>query len=169
MSVNSMEYVTFGGEDYPSYEAEGNASQFAMPFAKKWCHGKGLDIGCNRSEWAYPGAKMIDLDIEDEWSAFHLPDEKYDYIFSSHCLEHLPDWVGALNYWCTRLKKDGIMFLYLPHYSQKYWRPWNNRKHVNILTPEIMYDYFTETGWKNVQVSGTDLNHSFYVVGTFDG
>lgn len=161
-----MDFVEFDGRRYPAYEAEGNAAQFAMPFAKKWCQGEGLDIGCNRSEWAYPGAQMIDLEIEDEWSAFHLPDKKYDYIFSSHCLEHLPDWTGALNYWCTRLKDRGIMFLYLPHYSQRYWRPWNNRKHINVLTPEMLEDYFYETGWKDIQVTGRDLNHSFYAVAT---
>lgn len=159
-----MDFVEFNGVKYPAYEAEGNAAQFAMPFAKKWCTGEGLDIGCNRPEWAFPGAKMIDLELDDEWDAFNLPDEKYDYVFSSHCLEHLLDWTGALNYWCTRLKKDGIMFLYLPHYSQQYWRPWNNRKHLSVLTPSMLESYFYDSGWKNIHVTDADLNHSFYAV-----
>jgi SAM-dependent methyltransferase len=159
-----MEVVEHAGKIYPKFQTNGNAARFAMPFAEEVLSGKGLDIGCNRAEWAYPGAKMIDLEIDDEWHAFNLPDEKYDYIFSSHCLEHIPDWVGALNYWSEHLKPGGVMFLYLPHYSQTYWRPWNNRKHVNILTPEFIHDYFKDQGYHNILVSGADLYNAFYGV-----
>lgn len=159
-----MEVVEHDNKIYPKFQTNGNAARFAMPFAKEVLSGKGLDIGCNRAEWAYPGAKMIDLKIEDEWHAFNLPDEEYDYIFSSHCLEHIPDWVGALNYWGKHLKPGGIMFLYLPHYSQTYWRPWNNRQHVNILTPEFINDYFENKGYHNILVSGADLYNAFYGV-----
>ena len=159
-----MEVVEHAGKIYPKFQTNGNAARFAMPFAKEVLSGKGLDIGCNRAEWAYPGAKMIDLEIDDEWHAFNLPDEEYDYIFSSHCLEHIPDWVGALNYWSEHLKPDGVMFLYLPHYSQTYWRPWSNRKHVNILTPEFIHDYFEDRGYHNILVSGADLYNAFYGV-----
>lgn len=159
-----MEVVEHDGKIYPKFQTNGNAARFAMPFAKEVLSGKGLDIGCNRAEWAYPGAKMIDLEIDDEWHAFNLPDEEYDYIFSSHCLEHIPDWVGALNYWSEHLKSGGVMFLYLPHYSQTYWRPWSNRKHVNILTPEFINDYFEDRGYHNILVSGADLYNAFYGV-----
>lgn len=159
-----MEVVEHAGKIYPKFQTNGNAARFAMPFAKEVLSGKGLDIGCNRAEWAYPGAKMIDLEIKDEWHAFNLPDEEYDYIFSSHCLEHIQDWVGALDYWSEHLKPGGVMFLYLPHYSQTYWRPWNNRKHVNILTPEFIRDYFEDKGYHNILVSGADLYNAFYGV-----
>jgi SAM-dependent methyltransferase len=159
-----MEVVEHAGKIYPKFQTNGNAARFAMPFAKEVLSGKGLDIGCNRAEWAYPGAKMIDLEIDDEWHAFNLPDEEYNYIFSSHCLEHIPDWVGALNYWGEHLKPGGVMFLYLPHYSQTYWRPWSNRKHVNILTPEFINDYFEDRGYHNILVSGADLYNAFYGV-----
>jgi SAM-dependent methyltransferase len=156
--------VTHDGKIYPEFQTNGNAARFAMPFAKELLQGNGLDIGCNRKDWAFPGAKMIDLEIDDEWDAFNLPNEKYDYIFSSHCLEHINDWVGALDYWGEHLKAGGVMFLYLPHYSQTYWRPWNNRKHVNILTPEFIKDYFEARNYNNILVSGPDLYNAFYGV-----
>ena len=156
--------VTHDGKIYPEFQTNGNAARFAMPFAKELLQGNGLDIGCNRKDWAFPGAKMIDLEIDDEWDAFNLPNEKYDYIFSSHCLEHINDWVGALDYWGEHLKAGGVMFLYLPHYSQTYWRPWNNRKHVNILTPEFIKDYFEERNYSSILVSGPDLYNAFYGV-----
>ena len=148
---------------YPHLQTTGNAARFAIPFAKEILSGTGLDIGCNRPEWAFPGAILIDPLISGPWDAYHLPDEQYDYIFSSHCLEHLEDWVEALDYWKTRLKPGGVIFLYLPHYAQTYWRPWNNRKHVNIITSQFLRDYFESRQYTNIFVTeGYDLNHSFY-------
>jgi len=64
-----------------------------------------------------PGAIPINIadDILD-YDAYKLPDYKeLDYIFSSHCLEHLHDPVKALEYWKEHIRKDGTLFLYLPH------------------------------------------------------
>lgn len=159
-----IETIEHENKIYPILQTKGYSAKYAIPFALDILSGEGLDIGCNREEWKFPGAQAIDLEFEDEWDAFNLPDKKYDYIFSSHCLEHLPDWVGALDYWTTRLKTGGVMFLYLPHYSQTYWRPWNNRKHINILQPEYLNDYFVNRGFVNVITTGFDLNNAFYAV-----
>lgn len=90
---------------------------------------------------------------------------KVNYIFSSHCLEHVPNWVDVLNYWYERLENNGILFLYLPDYSQEYWRPWNNRKHIHVLSPKIISDYMRDKKFKNIYASGIDLNNSFMVFG----
>lgn len=158
-------FINFNGDKYPEFQSYGNAAQFAIPYAKYFCKGVGIDIGCNNEEWSFPGSKCIDIEFNDPWDAYNLPDEKYDYIFSSHCLEHLNDWVGALDYWTDHLKDDsGVLFLYLPHYDQKYWRPWNNRKHNHAFFPQIIVDYLTDSGYKNIIHSEKDLNHSFIVV-----
>jgi predicted SAM-dependent methyltransferase len=160
--MNTIEYKN---KKYPKFQNEGNASQYAIPFAKHFCKGYGYDIGCNRLSWAFPDARAIDLTFNDEWEAYNLPDTQVDYIYSSHCLEHLPDWVKALDYWTTKLKPKGVLFLYLPHYSQEYWRPWNNRKHLHIFTPEIIRDYLKDRGFTNIFNSERDLCNSFMVVG----
>lgn len=160
-----MNTLNYKGKNYPHFQAEGNASQFAIPFAKHFCSGVGYDIGCNRLEWAFPGAKPIDLLFDDEWDAYNLPEGSVDYIYSSHCLEHLQDWVGALDYWTSKLKRGGILFLYLPHYNQEYWRPWNNTKHIHMFSPEILRDYMTDRKYVNIFNSDRDLNDSFMVVG----
>jgi nicotinamidase-related amidase len=61
-------------------------------------------------------------------------------------------------------QKDGVLFLYLPHPKQTYWLPWNNRKHVNILTGEMIQDYLRHKGYTKIFVTGCDLNHSFAVI-----
>jgi len=160
-----MTTLTYKNRKYPALQGIGNASQFSIPYAKHFCEGKGYDIGCNRHDWAFPGAKAIDIIFDDEWEAYNLPDEQVDYIYSSHCLEHLPDWVRALDYWRTKIRPGGTLFLYLPHYNQEYWRPWNNRKHVHIFSPQILKDYMEDRGYVNIFCSDRDINDSFMIVG----
>lgn len=159
-----IETINFKNNIYPKFQAEGNASQFAIPFAKHVCIGTGVDIGCNREEWKFPGAYAVDPEI-NEYDALNFPYDNLDYIFSSHCLEHISNWVDVLDYWTSKLKSGGTLFLYLPDYSQTYWRPWNNRKHLNIFTQEIIFDYMNDNGYKNIFKSGVDLNNAFMVTG----
>ena len=158
--------VTFKGAQYPAFQATGQASRFVMPFALEVCKGHGVDVGCNRPEWAFPGATLVDLTLPDEWDAYNLPPGPFDFVFSSHCLEHLPDWVGALDHWRSRLVDGGTLFLYLPHPDQKYWRPHHNRKHLHVLEPDAIRQYLEDTGCSEVFVSGRDLNHSFAAMAT---
>lgn len=160
-----MEVVKFRGKEYPAFQSEGNASQFAIPYAKHVCKGNGYDIGCHKKEWALPKSIPIDEIFDDQWDAYNLPDNFVDYIYSSHCLEHLPDWIDALNYWTSKLYPKGTLFLYLPDYSQEYWRPWNNRRHLHIMVPKHIEDFLESTGaYSKVYVSGVDLNNSFMVM-----
>ena len=50
--------IQFKNKIYPKFQSEGNASKFAIPFAKHVCHGVGVDIGCMKREWAFPGANL---------------------------------------------------------------------------------------------------------------
>lgn len=165
MENSMIKTINFEDKVYPHFQSIGNASQFAIPYAKHVCHGEGYDIGCMKKEWSYPGSTPIDLSFNDVFHATNLPKKDVDYIFSSHCLEHILDWVTVMDYWFDTLKIGGVLFLYLPDYSQNYWRPWNNRKHFNILTPTIIYDYMKNKGYDNIFVSGVDLNNSFMIFG----
>ena len=160
-----MELIQFKNKTYPKFQSQGNAAKFAIPYAQMVCNGVGVDIGCNRKEWSFPNSIPIDLQFNDGYSALNLPDIKINYIFSSHCLEHIPNWVEVMNYWYDKLESEGILFLYLPHYSQEYWKPWNNRKHLHIFTPEIINDYMKDKGYKNIFRSEKDLNDSFMIFG----
>ena len=160
-----MQVIQYKGDQYPYFQSIGNASQFAIPFAQHFCIGKGYDIGCMKVDWAYPGSIPIDLSFNDPWDANHLPEGQVDYIFSSHCLEHVPDWAGTLLYWTEKIRSGGTLFLYLPHYDQKYRRPWNNRKHLHTFVPGMIVDFMQDNGYTNIFSSQRDLNHSFIVVG----
>ncbi len=166
-----IETIEFKGETYLELQSKGNAQKFARPFAeeiiKPGFDKVGYDIGCKYAEWSLPNSLLVDPEIDSEHDAMKLPRMNVDYVFSSHCLEHLANWVDALEHWHKALKRNGILFLYLPSMEdQNYWRPWHNRKHIHYLNPDIMQKYFedNENMWQKVFVSGTDLNCSFYCV-----
>lgn len=158
-----IDIVKYNGKTYPKYQTNGFAARFIFPFALEVCKGEGYDIGCNRVEWSFPNSIPIDPNIDKRHNCLNLPKLNVDYIFSSHMLEHVEDWVKVLDYWINCLKNGGILFLYLPDYSQEYWRPWNNRKHINVLTPNVIVDYFKFKNLNKIFSSGTDLYNSFAI------
>jgi hypothetical protein len=159
-----MEFVNFKDNKYLKFQSLGNASQFAITYAKHYCKGNGYDIGFCKEEWKFPGAIGVDLSLDNGFHADNLPDEEVDYIYSSHCLEHVDNWVTTLELWIFKLKNTGVLFLYLPDFSQAYWRPWNNRKHKHCFTPEIIMTFLKDKEMKNIYCSGIDLNNSFMIV-----
>ena len=161
----SIELIEYKGRSYPAFQRDAFMGQYALPFAKRFCTGIGYDIGCGKREWCFPGALPIDTVTTEEYNAMNLPGEAVDYIFSSHCLEHLPNWVAALEHWTSRLVLGGVLFLYLPDFSQEYWRPWNNRKHLHCLNPDHVRALLEHLGYVKILVSGVDFCNSFMIVG----
>jgi SAM-dependent methyltransferase len=166
-----MKTVKFRDQILPYWVAEGFHSQYIFPIASKVCQGVGLDIGSGRYEWALPGSFAIDPAISEQYNATRLPKnphkDGWDYIFSSHCLEHLSDWESVLKYWTMNIRPGGKLFLYLPHRDCLYWRPemMPNGKHINSFTPKQMKKVLRDLGYINVFASQRDLAWSFAVFG----
>jgi SAM-dependent methyltransferase len=149
----------------PAFVNSNFSSRFIFPFALEVCKGKGYDIGSGHIDWALPGSIPIDPLIDNRYNDLKLPDEQVDYIFSSHCLEHVDNWINTLRYWSTKLKSGGVLFLYLPTYEKVSWRPWINWAHKHILSPTIIKDFLIYEGcYKNIFVSETDLLYSFAIM-----
>jgi SAM-dependent methyltransferase len=151
----------YKGNLYPDYLKTGHANRFIVPAAEHFCVGNGLDIGAGDwpLSWAMPIEKRYGGD------AMKLPEGKFDYVFSSHCLEHLLNPIKALLHWKSRIKEGGVLFLYLPHPDMEYWLPQNNSKHLHQWYPEDMAKIVRDLGFKNVIHSERDLAWSFSVVG----
>jgi len=161
-------FFNYKDKDYPFFIKDGNHQQYIRPIAEKVCIGKGIDIGCNRPEWACPNAKdLLDAEFPAPWNdALNIPvkDNHYDFVFSSHCLEHIGDYYSALQEWTRVLKHKGILLLYLPHKNMEYWRPRNNRKHLRIFDEENLKNDLFSLGYKYVTITGCDLSYSFAVL-----
>lgn len=151
----------YRGKRYPEYLKHGNACRFIVPTALEFCKGEGLDIGAGK--WPLPGAKPVDLLFDDD--AMNLPAGEFDYLFSSHCLEHIANPVAALEHWQSRLKRGGVLFLYLPSHQMEYWLPQNCRKHLHSWRPEEMAKILSDLGFVNVIHGERDLAWGFATVG----
>jgi len=156
-----MKTYNYKGKIYPGFLKTGDAAGYIRKAAQYFCEGEGLDIGAG--PYPFPGATPIDMG-ENE-NAYELPQKEYDYIFSSHCLEHLENPVKALRYWKTRLKPGGCLFLYLPHPDMEYWLPQNNPRHLHEFEPIKIKKLLQDVGFKNVMNSERDFYWSFAVVG----
>lgn len=110
-------------------------------FFDKYCHGDGLDIGygndillpeCFGWEYYHGNAEFLNS----------ISDESFDYVHSSHCLEHMVDVRLALQNWFRVIKKGGYLILLLPHrdlYEKKKTLPskWNgDHKHMFLIGKE---------------------------------
>ncbi|RLC88829.1 MAG: hypothetical protein DRJ03_00905 [Chloroflexi bacterium] len=131
--------------------------------ARKWCLGKGVDIGAGNH--AFPGARPInDNEFENAYS-IDRQDNYYNYVFSSHCLEHLERPWEAVSEWYRVLQPNGILFLYLPHPNYIPWRPHKNRWHKWITEPHKVIQGLQESSFYIIEATTEpDVAFGFYVV-----
>ncbi len=151
---------------YPDHLTVGGACFGAFGSAKKWCHGEGIDIGAGG--WPFPGAKPIDpswypdgLKLED------VPLHSQDYVFTSHTLEHIKDWRGAIVVFAKKIRPGGIIFIYLPHSECGLWRmdnPFMTKHHEWIPEPAVVKEAVKDLGMEIVDFDdGPDAMMSFFV------
>lgn len=148
---------------YPEILHRGNAKAFIEAKAMFHCRGSGLDVGSN--QWPLPGALPSDVDSRK------FDQGPFDFIFSSHCLEHIKDWEEELHLWDRSLRPGGTCFLYVPHPAMEYWRPegeWvKGGWHVWSPSPESLVHWLHEN--TNIEVqsynSYPDFAWSFCLIG----
>jgi ADP-heptose:LPS heptosyltransferase/predicted SAM-dependent methyltransferase len=138
--------VSWRPEVPADFAGEGSKIKWrAAPYVK----GLGLDIGCG--PWkVFPHAIGLDgqayasvdnkgpnlvMDCRD-LSLF--ADAAFDYIFSSHFLEHVADPQAVLKNWWRKLKVGGVLILYLPHkdFYPNIGQPGANKDHKHDFLPE---------------------------------
>lgn len=82
-------------------------------FFDKYCQGEGLDIGCG-SDPVTPGCSGWDLCNGDAQELEGVPDESFDFVYSSHCIEHMTDVRRAIANWFRVVKRGGYLIIYGP-------------------------------------------------------
>lgn len=159
-----MEYVAREWSDYKRYPDllnQGDAQRFIQPLALQYCKGAGLDVGSNH--WPFPGALSSDINNRQFDKA------PFDFIFSSHCLEHISDWQAELTLWRDSLRSGGIMFCYVPHPLCEVWLPegpWvKGGWHVHSPDPLGLYGFVRELGMEVLNYSSRpDQYWGFHLV-----
>lgn len=98
--------------------------------------GKGLDIGCGPDP-IFPDVTPFDLSHGDANHITQYFDGQFDFVYSSHCLEHMVDAKAAILEWWKLVKPGGVLFLLVPDedlYEQGYWPSRFNRDHKWTFT-----------------------------------
>lgn len=125
--------------------SKAHARRVREGFFDKYIQGNGIDIGVGRidgfgADLVHPDAFAWDKDNGDATFMEGVEDATYDFIHSSHCLEHLSNPYLALRNWWRILKPGGYLILLVPHrdlYEKKRTLPsiWNP-DHKFFLLPE---------------------------------
>lgn len=83
------------------------------PFEASILTGYGIDIGCGPDPIC-PCARRFDVEDGDANDILACVSETFDFVYSSHCLEHMRDPRKALLGWWELVKPGGHLFLIVP-------------------------------------------------------
>lgn len=114
-------------------------------YASRYFVGDGVDIGGKPDPLSlyrelFPRiATLKTWDLEDGDAQFmqSAADASYDFVFSSHCLEHLRDPREGLRNWLRIVKPGGHLVITIPEedlYEQGVWPSTHNRDHKHAFT-----------------------------------
>lgn len=129
---------------------------------RKYFSGRGVDIGGKPDplllyKELFPLIECIktwDLEDGDAQQMAGVADETYDFVFSSHCLEHVHDPLEALRNWLRILKPNGYIIFAIPEedlYEQGIFPSSFNRDHKNTFT------MFKTKSWSSRSINVLEL------------
>ena len=98
----------------PGETSKAKGRRLREGFFDKYLNGNGLDIGYG-GDPIIPQVQCWDFEHGDAQFLSTLEDEKFDFVYSSHTLEHIPNPVTAIKNWFRVLKRGGYLILYIPH------------------------------------------------------
>lgn len=75
--------------------------------------GKGIDIGCSNSP-VFENVRCFDIEDGDANYITKYVNEQFDFVYSSHCLEHMHDPEQAILEWWKLVKVGGHLFFTVP-------------------------------------------------------
>ena len=108
----------------------------------KYLKGRGIDVGCGDDPLAGPDLEVDPWDVAqgDAQMMATVPDGKYDFVYSSHCLEHLRSPVEALENWERIVRPGGFLYVVVPDYllyEKLSWPSDFNGDHKNSFSLDL--------------------------------
>jgi len=118
--------------------------------------GSGIDIGCGPDP-VTPDVRPFDLEHGDANRITEFVTERFDFVFSSHCLEHMHDPFTALKEWWQLVKPGGHLIFMVPDedlYEQGVFPSRFNSDHKATFTIS------KQSSWSPASVNVMDLANS---------
>lgn len=97
--------------------------------------GRGIDVGCGKDP-ILPDVERFDRE-QGNAQELREPAEAYDFLYSSHALEHMPRPEEALLNWWRLVRPGGLMVIIVPaedEYEQSVWPSTFNDEHCHSFT-----------------------------------
>ena len=131
-------------------------------YVSRYFVGHGIDIGAGKDSLGqyaefFPLMKSCrawDMPDGDAEYLQTIPDNSFDFIHSSHCLEHMRDVVNALNHWFRVLKPGGHLVCLVPDedlYEQGVFPSTFNSDH------KFTFSVFKKNSWSAKSVNVVEL------------
>lgn len=120
---------------------------------KRIFRGRGIDIGCG-TDPIFPDARPFDIDNGDANRITDFVTEEFDYVFSSHCLEHMQNPYAALAGWWKLVREGGHLYFVVPDedlYEQARFPSRYNPDHKWTFTAN------KATSWSNCSINLLEL------------
>lgn len=100
----------------------------------RYLNGNGLDIGAGPDVLVVPNGQVRAWDKGDGDAQYlaTLDDDSFDFVYSSHCLEHVVDVRVALKNWARVCRKTGFLYVVVPEwtlYEHRHWPSLHNPEH----------------------------------------
>jgi predicted SAM-dependent methyltransferase len=143
--ITLFKYKYFGRKPKEAETAKAKNRRLREGFFNKYCKGIGLDIGYG-GDLIVPDAVGFDIEQGDATYIKKYANKQFDFIYSSHLLEHLFEPEIALKNWWKGIKPCGFLILYIPHrdlYEKKKYLPSQfneDHKHFFLLGEEEIPD-----------------------------
>jgi len=126
------------------------------PFEMSLLHGSGIDIGCGPDP-VTTNVRKFDVTDGDANHITRFVHEQFDFVFSSHCLEHMQEPRSALLEWWQLVKPGGHLIFMVPDedlYEQGVFPSRFNPDH------RATFNIFKERSWSPVSINVRDLVRS---------
>ena len=108
----------------------------------KYLTGKGIDIGGGDDCLRVPNGTVDCYDKAQGNAQFmnNIEDNTYNFVYSSHCLEHMHNLELALKHWIRICKPSGYLYCVVPdelYYEQGFWPSRWNPDHKWSFTLDV--------------------------------
>jgi SAM-dependent methyltransferase len=130
-------------------------------FTERYFVGHGVDIGGGSDPLSSNDVRTVkcwDKEDGDAQNMAGVLEGQYDFVVSSHCLEHMRDVYEALSNWIRIVKKGGYIVITIPDedmYEGGHWPSKYNPDHKHTFT------LFKYNSWSPVSINVFELVQEF--------
>jgi predicted SAM-dependent methyltransferase len=121
----------------------------------KYLFGEGIDIGAGSDPLKIINGSVLPYDVQsgDANLLSNINDDMFDFVYASHCLEHMKNIRTALFNWCRVLKPGGYLYITVPDFAlyEKYiWPSRFNPDHKFNFSLDISRNEYDRSNFYNI-------------------